>query len=96
MQIQQQNAAMQAQQLGVVQEPPQVPQEIQQQIDQIKMQMEPLQNILRKIKLHRQWHDLSRKRKEMGSMQIGGAQQMQGQPAASMQAQMQGQARSLQ
>lgn len=96
MQIQQQNAAMQAQQLGVVQAPPQVPQEIQQQIDAIKMQMEPLENILRKIKLHRQWHDLSRNRKEMGSMQIGGAQQMQGQPAASMQAQMQGQARSLQ
>lgn len=96
MQIQQQNAALQAQQLGVVQAPPQVPQEIQGKIDEIMMQMEPLQNIMRKIKIHRQWHDMNRKGKEMGNMQTGGMQQMQGQPAASMQAQMQGQARSIQ
>lgn len=96
MQIQQQNAALQAQQLGVVQAPPQVPQDIQGKIDEIMMQMEPLQNIMRKIKIHRQWHDMNRKGKEIGNMQTGGMQQMQGQPAASMQAQMQGQARSLQ
>ena len=96
MQTQQQSLSNQAQEIGMSESPPPIPQEIQQQIDAISMQMDPLQNILRKIKIHRQWHDLNRKRKEMGSMQIGGAQQLQGQPAASMQSQMQGQAGSLQ
>lgn len=97
MQSQAQEAAMQAQQMGMMAQPPQVPPELQQQIDQIVQQMEPLQNILRKIKLHRQWHDMSRQRKEssgMGGMSPMG-QQPQGQPAASQQAQMQGQARSI-
>lgn len=76
---------------------PEMPPEIQQQLDQLTEQMQPLQNILRKIKLHRQWHDMSRQKKEQSqSYGGGGGQQPQGQPAASQQAAMQGQANSAQ
>lgn len=94
LQAQQQQLASEGQAMGM--DAPQVPPELQQQIDQIVQQMEPIQNVVRKIKIHKQWHDMNRQRKETSGMSIGGmGQQPQGQPAATMQANMQGQARGI-
>lgn len=76
---------------------PQVPPDLQQQIDESTTSLEPIQNIVRKIKIHNQWHDMNRQKKEMDGMPGGGAGQMpQGQPGASAQTQMQAQAGAVQ
>lgn len=66
-------------------------------IDQITEQMEPINNIVRKLKLHNQAHDLSRQKKEMTTYAGGMPQMPQGMPqgAARQQVDMQSQANQV-
>jgi hypothetical protein len=78
--------------------PPDVPEEMQQNIDALIMQAEPIQNAIRRIKIHIQMHDMERQRKDRQKLGGGSGmgQMAQGQPAANSQAAMKGQANSIQ
>lgn len=69
------------------------------QLQQIVLQLQPLQDIIRKAKIHIQWHDLNRKRKETSGMSLGSGgfqQSTQPQPSASQQTGLQSQAQQVQ
>jgi hypothetical protein len=89
LQMQQQNQAMMTAQDPAMIDP-NVAAQNEQAIQEMILQAEPLQDIARRIKLHIQWHDMSRQQKD--KMKMGGGQSgpmPQGQPAASQQTQIQ-------
>lgn len=64
----------------------------QAKVQAIVEQMEPIQNMARRMKLHMQAHDMNRQKKDMKATAGGSGPMAQGQPAASQQTQMQAEA----